>query len=328
MPELKPYKGGSYYLWDYVPSLPAAVVAVVLFGLLTSGVVWRSVSTRTRFAIPFAIGGLCTSSRTSSPFPSTANACFAVEFIGYVARAAAPDKTDNLILFIIQSIFILVAPALFAASIYMVLGRLARSVHGERHLVIAPRWLTRVFVCGDVFSFLVQSSGGGLMAADSFPQKTAENIILAGLIIQIVLFGFFVVTAVLFHVRMRRWPSAASASASGVPAGAGASTVPWERILVMLYVASVLIMVRSVFRVIEYVMGKDGYPLQHEWTLYIFDALLMALTMAIFVWWYPGRLTAPPHAWENVEAGNNDSSLRLDSGGEYSSGKSSRGLQQ
>ncbi|KAJ3472977.1 hypothetical protein NLG97_g10597 [Lecanicillium saksenae] len=137
MPELKSYKGSGYYLWDYVPSLPVACVAIALFGILTSGVVWRSISTRTRFAIPFAIGGL-------------------FEIVGYVARAAAPDKTDNLILFILQSVFILVAPALFAASIYMVLSRLARSVHGERHLVIPPRWLTRVFVLGDVFSFLVQ----------------------------------------------------------------------------------------------------------------------------------------------------------------------------
>ncbi|KAJ4155165.1 hypothetical protein LMH87_000422 [Akanthomyces muscarius] len=299
MPELKPYKGGTYYLWDYVPSMPAAIVAIVLFGILTSGVVWRSVSTRTRFAIPFAVGGL-------------------FELIGYIARAAAPDKTDNLILFIIQSVFILVAPALFAASIYMVLSRVARSVHGERHLVIPPRWLTRVFVLGDVFSFLVQSSGGGLMASSSFSRTTAQNIILAGLIIQIVLFGLFAVTTVLFHVRMRRWPSAASAAGS----------VPWQRILFMLYAASVLIMVRSVFRVVEYVMGKDGYLLTHEWTLYVFDALLMVLTMGVFVWWYPGRLAPPPHAWESVETGNNDSSVRLDSGMEDSSRKPSRGLQK
>lgn len=199
----------------------------------------------------------------------------------------------------------------------MVLGRLARAVHGERHLFISPRWLTRVFVLGDVFSFLVQSGGGGLMASDSFPKKTAENIILAGLLLQIVLFGVFVVTAVLFHVRMRRWPSSASA----------VGTVPWERILYMMYAAGVLIMVRSVFRVIEYVMGKDGYPLTHEWTLYVFDALLMVLTMAVFVWWYPGRLTAPPRAWDPVEGGD-ESAMRLDSPADYSSRMSSRGLQK
>ncbi|KAM3556269.1 hypothetical protein ARSEF4850_005607 [Beauveria asiatica] len=302
MPELKPYKGGAYYLWDYVPSLPAAIVAIVLFGLLTSGVVWRSISTRTRFAIPFAIGGL-------------------FELIGYIARAAAPDRTDNLILFILQSVFVLVAPALFAASIYMVLSRLARSIHGERHLVIAPRWLTRVFVLGDVFSFFVQSAGGGLMASDRFSKTTAQNIILAGLLIQIVLFGLFAVTAVIFHVRMRRWPSAASAASGG-------GAVPWERILLMMYTASMLIMVRSVFRVVEYMMGKEGYLLTHEWTLYVFDALLMVLTMAVFVWWYPGRLTAPPHEWENVDDGVNESSLRLGARGEYSSRASSKGLQK
>lgn len=240
--------------------------------------------------------------------------------VGYIARAAAPDKTDNLILYVLQSIFILVAPALYAASIYMVLKRLARSVHGERHLFISPRWLTRLFVCGDVFSFFVQSSGGGLMASDSFSKKTAQNIILAGLLIQIVLFGLFAVTSIIFHVRMRKWPSAASSVRGGVP---------WERILWMLYAASLFIMVRSVFRVIEYVMGKDGYPLTHEWTLYVFDALLMVLTMAVFVWWYPGRLTAPPHEWETVEGGSGQETMQLGDGMRYSpSPMSSRGLQK
>lgn len=201
----------------------------------------------------------------------------------------------------------------------MVLGRLARSVHGERHLVVSARWLTRLFVLGDVFSFLVQSSGGGLMASDTFSKKTAQNIILAGLLIQIVLFGLFAVTAVIFHVRMRKWPSAATSS----------DRIPWERILFMMYAASAFIMVRSVFRVIEYVMGKDGYPLQHEWTLYVFDALLMVLTMAVFVWWYPGRLTPTPHEWESVEGGS-ESGMRLDTGVQYGYAPpmSSRGAQK
>lgn len=248
-------------------------------------------------------------------FPSP----FAVEVIGYVARAAAPDRTDNLILYILQSIFILVAPALFAASVYMVLSRLARAVHGERHLVIRPRWLTRVFVLGDVFSFLVQSGGGGLMASESFSKKSAQNIILVGLLIQIVLFGLFAVTAALFHVRMRRWPSAASTD----------GRVPWQRILGMMYAASALIMVRSIFRVVEYVMGKDGYLLTHEWTLYVFDALLMVLAMAVFVWWYPGRLVAPPAAWDGVGGDDaRDANMRLVEGEYASSRMSSRGLQK
>lgn len=37
-------------------------------------------------------------------------------------------------------------------------------------------------------------------------------------------------------------------------------------------------------------MGQSGYPLKHEWTLYIFDALLMFIVTVVFWWWYPSRL--------------------------------------
>ena len=74
----------------------------------------------------------------------------------------APDFTKNP--YIIQSILLLLAPALLAASIYMILGRLIRLLDGEKLSVIHPRWLTKVFVTGDVLSFLAQSAGGGMLA--------------------------------------------------------------------------------------------------------------------------------------------------------------------
>jgi hypothetical protein len=61
--------------------------------------------------------------------------------------------------YIMQSVLLLVAPALFAASIYMELGRIVLMVDGERHLFIRRTWLTKLFVAGDVLSFLMQSSG-------------------------------------------------------------------------------------------------------------------------------------------------------------------------
>lgn len=56
----------------------------------------------------------------------------------------------------------------------------------------------------------------------------------------------------------------------------------------MLYVASVLIMARALFRAVEYILGPEGYPLRHEWTLYVFDALLMLCVMGGFGCFFPG----------------------------------------
>ena len=59
-----------------------------------------------------------------------------------------------------QSILLLVAPALFAASIYIILGRIILLVDGERHSPIRQSRLTLTFVLGDVLSFMTQAAGG------------------------------------------------------------------------------------------------------------------------------------------------------------------------
>lgn len=58
-----------------------------------------------------------------------------------------------------QATLLLVAPALFAATIYMELGRIIAMVDGEGHVKIPLRWLTKIFVIGDVFSFMLQGAG-------------------------------------------------------------------------------------------------------------------------------------------------------------------------
>lgn len=51
-------------------------------------------------------------------------------------------------------------------------------------------------------------------------------------------------------------------------------------------------MVRSIFRVVEYIMGHDSYLLANEWPLYIFDAVLMFFVIVLFkleVTWLPSK---------------------------------------
>lgn len=176
----------------------------------------------------------------------------------------------------IQSTFILLGPALFAASIYMCLSRIIRGVRGEHHSLIKPSRLTKTFVTGDILSFVVQGGAAGLMVSGD-NAKTGEGMVIGGLMIQVIMFGLFAITAVIFQRRMDYVPTAESCS----------SALPWKKSMRMLYIVSALIMVRSIFRVAEYAMGNDGYLLKHEWTLYIFDSLLMWVVMVVYYIWYP-----------------------------------------
>ena len=102
--------------------------------------------------------------------------------------------------------------------------------------------------------------------------KLANNIVLAGLFLQVAFFAFFVVVTATWHKRMHVAPTSSSL----------ASTLPWARYLWILYLASFLIMVRCIFRIAEYAGGQEGVLLSTEVYLYIFDATLMFLVMVVF----------------------------------------------
>lgn len=108
----------------------------------------------------------------------------------------------------------------------------------------------------------------------------AQNIIIGGLILQLVFFGFFIIVTAIFHKRMNAVPTVKSERPE----------VRWRSYLTSLYIVSVLIMVRCIFRAIEYCQGNDGFLLQHEVFLYVFDALLMFLVMAYMNWQHPAEI--------------------------------------
>lgn len=202
-----------------------------------------------------------------------------VEFVGYCGRASAYNKTDRIMPYVVQSVFILLAPALFAASIYMTLGRIIRSIDGDRHSIIPLRWLTRFFVLGDVLSFLIQGGAAGLIVVQS-ATKAGQYTIVAGLFIQVISFGLFGFTALRFQYKLHRFE----------PTKLFRTKKNWLKYLYMLYTVSTLLMIRFIFRIVEYLTGVNGYLLGHEWTLYIFDTLPMLSVMVIFYIWHPSDL--------------------------------------
>jgi hypothetical protein len=154
-------------------------------------------------------------------------------------------------------------------------------IDGAAKSLVKPRWLTAIFVIGDVVSFLVQCGGGVLLTSDD-PDKVSQgqDIVLVGLYVQIVFFGFFILNSLLFLFRISRHPTILSAN------------VPWKRHFGTMFVASVLILIRSIYRVVEYVQGKGGELMTHEAYLYGLDAFVMLLAMITFHVFHPSAVTA------------------------------------
>ncbi|KAI9743464.1 MAG: hypothetical protein M1818_002776 [Claussenomyces sp. TS43310] len=257
-------KAPGFKYFYYNPSLAAAVVFAVLFIVTTLVHIAYLFKRRIWFFTALIVGGW-------------------LESIGYIARIISCKQTPEWTLgpYIISTIFILVAPALLAATIYMILGRVIHVVDGEHLSIIKKKWLTKAFVAGDVTSFLLQAAGGGLMAqATESAVKLGQRIILIGLVLQVLFFGFFIVVSLSFNARLSKFPTRISPS------------LPWEKHMFILYASSLLIMVRSVFRVVEYIQGNNGYIMDHEVFLYLFDATLMFAVMTLFNVVHPATLLA------------------------------------
>ncbi|KAB8606219.1 hypothetical protein FH972_025850 [Carpinus fangiana] len=258
------YKNAIWAYYRYEPSIAAAILFAILFFLITTFQSWQIYKAKNWYYVVFVIGGL-------------------FEVIGYIGRAVSASQTPRWTLgaYIVQALFTLVPPALYAASIYMTLGRMVRAVGAEALSPIRIRWMTSMFVSGDILSFLLQACGAGIMAGGTLENlTTGANIIVGGLSLQLLYFGFFVIAGGVFHYRMIKYPSKAP----------NRDVVNWHKHMNVLYAASVLIFVRSLFRTIEYGLGNDGYLMRHEAFLYVFDACLMLAVMVVYAVFPPTEI--------------------------------------
>ncbi|KAJ5668404.1 uncharacterized protein N7477_006974, partial [Penicillium maclennaniae] len=257
----------DFKLYRYTPSLVAAIIFIVLFVLATLYHLYQVVRTRSWYFTVFVIGGV-------------------FQIIGYICRALAHYNKENIPLYSISTIMILLAPPLYAASIYMTLGRLIVHLDAEVFSVVPVKWLTGIFVTGDVIAFVMQAAGGGIMASGTLSaMTTGEHITIGGLAVQLVFFSVFIIASTIFHYRVRNNPTEKSSRSSR-----GLHRSTWQFVMTGLYVASILILIRSIFRLLEYAQGNDGYLISHEVFLYVFDSTLMFFTMVAMSIFHPSKL--------------------------------------
>ncbi|KAJ6256894.1 hypothetical protein Dda_8764 [Drechslerella dactyloides] len=159
-------------VYRYKPSLAAAIVFVVAFSLTSALHTFQLSRTRTWFFIAFAVGGW-------------------FEVIGYVGRLVSVNQYPHTTKppYVINILFPLVAPALYSASIYMALGRIFKITGGEKYSIIRPSWLTKIFVFGDIASFVIVGVGGSLVATADTADRAdkGERIVIVGLIVHLVI---------------------------------------------------------------------------------------------------------------------------------------------
>ncbi|KAJ1723860.1 hypothetical protein LPJ53_001817 [Coemansia erecta] len=204
----------------------------------------------------------------------------AAESIGYIFRSVCINHI-SLGLFICMNLFLLLPPNALALFNYKIIGEVARGSGVEAaRFWKRPHFLVWFFFASDVFSFVLQSTGASMTAAED--AKTAGKwICIVGLAIQLVFLGLFLLITVAIMRDRRYTVLARDGDATGVASR--------RRVFRLVIATSVLIYVRSIYRLIEFIDGYGGRIYRAEWAFYVFDFAMIFLAVGVYVVWHIGH---------------------------------------
>jgi membrane protein YdbS with pleckstrin-like domain len=193
--------------------------------------------------------------------------CFG-EAVGYVGRIVMNDNPWNKVGFKMQLICLVIAPSFIAAGIYLTIKHLILH-YGPEYSRLRPKLFTWIFISCDVLSIVVQSIGGVMAAtADTMEKaKRGNNIVIAGIAIQVVTMGFCNLLAIDYIFRYRRGTKHVRASALGKR---------WSRPDVFCITsgfAFIFILIRCIYRLPEMASGWGGELMRNEVEFMILDGV-------------------------------------------------------
>lgn len=78
------------------------------------------------------------------------------------------------------------------------------------------------------------------------------------------------------------------------------NTTRFRLFVIAIIVADLTIIVRSIYRVIEFSLGWTGYLMRHEPYFYVFDTSLMIICLLIWIIGHPGMTLGPKQGRSNL----------------------------
>lgn len=265
-------KFSEYVYASGIPNKPLSIVATILYGLILVAHTGQMIRYRAWYFSAVVVAGI-------------------METLGYITRTISCNDVSSRGLFICQFALVVLAPVLVAAGDYIIFGKLLEQILGgprARALGVPARWVTVIFITGDILSFILQGAGAGIMSSASNGQnarvlKHGQDIMVGGLGIQLVFFGFFSIATIRFDFKSRQ-----ILRERGEKYEKGARP-KWRYLLWTLYASCVLIIMRSAYRVAEFSQGWTGFLASHERYFYGLEALPMLLALLLFVFIHPGQ---------------------------------------
>ncbi|XAO26267.1 hypothetical protein I312_105103 [Cryptococcus bacillisporus CA1280] len=241
-------------------------------------------------------------------FPTLIFGCL-LEIIGWAGRYWSNQNVFYNPPFLTQIITLIIAPVFFSAWCYTILGM-------------------GINTLGQQYSFSVRNAIGGGWAASVDPPtpKTPTNIMVGGIVFQLVSMIVFVGLAVDFMqraMRRRAYKGREGEEVEMLPSTPelemgmgkeemyGAYAVArvtrakevvwrWRWVMVGTGICSIMIIVRGIYRSVELTQGWDGYLVTHEVYQDTLDGIPMIMALLATAVLHPGFFLAPRVGWKSA----------------------------
>jgi len=267
--------------YDYVPTKSVGIVFVTLFTISTVAHIVQSVRFRLWWLLPTAVF------------------CGVTEMVGWSARLYSSGAPRALIPFEIQISTTITGPTPLIAVNFVVLEYIIKTL-GARYSRLSPKMYMILFCSCDAISLTIQGAGGavaGMAAGNGSDPTTGGNIMLIGIIIQMVAITLFIITACEFFFRYANdKPLRAASSDSEKHHALSYASGMDPRMKIMTYAmafTTTCLFIRAVYRTVELTDGWNGKIIATQVYFNALDGGMVVLAIFALNIFHPGYLILP-----------------------------------
>ncbi|KAK7028773.1 RTA1 like protein-domain-containing protein [Favolaschia claudopus] len=260
--------------YGYIPSESVAILFLVLYGISTVLHIGQSFYFRLWWLLP------------------TAALCGVGELVGWGGRLWSSFSPREDTPFIIQISTTILAPTPLLAASFMIMSRLIQRL-GASYSWLTPTWYTRIFLPCDIIALVVQGVGGGIASSadDQAGAEKGAQVMLGGIGFQFAVIIIFSILALDFTTRylldrpVRRADSSSTSSRKPM-------TPRLKVMSIALGFSTVVLFIRSVYRLIELNDGWNGRIIETEVYFNVLDGGMVVLAIFTLNLIHPGVFLA------------------------------------
>ncbi|KAG8740438.1 hypothetical protein FRC10_004329 [Ceratobasidium sp. 414] len=262
--------------FNYVPTGWVGITFLVLFSVTTAVHLLEAVLFRTWFMIPTLV------------------LCGIGELVGWAGRYWGHLSPTTWDAYMQQTCATIIFPSFLTAAIFFILPRIVSEM-GAQYSRISARLYAKIFISADVAALVVQAAGGTIVSTTKDPAASVRggNIMLAGIVIQLVAVILFIALTLEFTIRYTlNKPAQSSSNQEPSQKYTGWTLAPRGVVLMLvgLAIATLFVLIRGVYRTIELSDGWNGVIISTEKWFNWFDGMPILVAMITLNVFHPGIL--------------------------------------